>query len=213
MPYPPKPPRKHPELTVAEARTQHLTPYQFKAGEPQANNPRGMTKAQREQYLEAKGLLHQAGPLAIRRLVRLAGIDLERNTLLPDEELPDPRVVLIAAQNLAERVYGRPKEAAEPVAAEAEEPKSININVGFVAASRPQTLEEPREGPIIDGKAAADDVATMESAERGNAAERVPRTEALEVTQSGAWRKAESRSSEHVSKIPVQNASGFSGRR
>jgi hypothetical protein len=95
-------------------------------------------EGQRQQYLEAKGLLHQAGPLAILRLVRLAGIDLETNTLIPDDQLPDPRVVLIAAQNLAERVYGRPKEMERPVAETepAEQPTNTHVTVRFVEASK-----------------------------------------------------------------------------
>ena len=72
MPYPPKPPRKHPDLSAAEARSQHLVPYRYQPGV--SGNPSGMSKSARELYLEARSLAHQLGPGAIRRLGELAGI-------------------------------------------------------------------------------------------------------------------------------------------
>jgi hypothetical protein len=213
MPYPPKPRRKYPELTVAEARTQHLTPYQFKPGEPQPNNPRGLTNAQRQQYQEAKELLHQAGPLAIKRLIRLAGIDLEGNTLLPDEELADPRVVLVAAQNLAERIYGRPKEMLEPAATEAAEPRHVQITVGFVPAPTKPAFEMPAvQGPtgqIID-------TTPLSGSGSHETAKLASEAAAMNVESSGGLRKVgpPARALRAPSlERPVQNASGFSGRR
>jgi hypothetical protein len=109
LPYPPKSPRKHPELPVGEARALHLKPYGFKRG--QSGNPTGMSKSQRELYLEARGLAHKAGPGAIRRLAELAGIPLAGEEWTPLASLDiDPRVVYMACTALAERAYGKPTE-------------------------------------------------------------------------------------------------------
>jgi len=110
MPYPPRPPRKHPELPPAEARTRHLQPYQFQPG--QSGNPSGMSNNQRELYLEARELAHQLGPGAIRRLGELAGIPMDpAQSWVPVEQLDiDPRVVFMASMALCERAYGKPRE-------------------------------------------------------------------------------------------------------
>jgi len=191
MPYPRKSPRKHPNLSVAEARSQHLVPYRFQPG--QSGNPDGMSKEVRELYLEARGLLHQAGPLAIRRLMMLAGIDVERGELVPEDRLPDPRVVLIAAQSLAEREYGKPREMPpEPVPGESGI-GPVTLNVQFV---------QP-ESKAIDVTPLPDQALRPERA--------------LEVTRTGGLRKVgpaapvdDIRTAE---RLPVQSADGFSGRR
>ena len=110
MPYPPRPPRKHPELRPAEARTRHLQPYQFRPG--QSGNPSGMSNNQRQLYLEARALAHQLGPGAIRRLGELAGIPMDpAQSWVPVEKLDiDPRVVFMASVALCERAYGKPRE-------------------------------------------------------------------------------------------------------
>ena len=108
MPYPPRPPRKHPELPPAEARTRHLQPYQFQPG--QSGNPSGMSNSQRELFLEARSLAHQLGPGAIRRLGELAGITPDGRWVPLDQLEIDPRVVYMASVALCERAYGRPRE-------------------------------------------------------------------------------------------------------
>ena len=110
MPYPPRPPRKHPELPPAEARSRHLQPYRFQPG--QSGNPSGMSNNQRELYLEARELAHQLGPGAIRRLGELAGIPMDpAQPWVPVEQLDiDPRVVYMASVALCERAYGKPRE-------------------------------------------------------------------------------------------------------
>ena len=110
MSYPPQRPRKHPELPPTEARTRHLQPYQFQPG--QSGNPSGMSNSQRELYLEARGLVHQLGPGAIRRLGDLAGIPMDpAQPWVPLDQLEiDPRVVYMASVALCERAYGRPRE-------------------------------------------------------------------------------------------------------
>jgi hypothetical protein len=193
MPYPPRPPRKHPNLSVAEARTRHLVPYQFRPG--QSGNPDGMSREARELYLEAKGLLHQAGPLAIRRLIRLAGLDLERGELMPDDQLPDPRVVLIAAQSLAEREYGKPREMPpEPVPGE---DRHFNFSI---------TFPEPKPQPIDVTPALPEQASPEQGPER-----------ALEVARTGGLRKATPAAAvddiRTAERLPVQNSQGFSGRR
>jgi hypothetical protein len=108
MSYPPARQRKHPALSPSEARSQHLQPYQFQPG--QSGNSSGMSNGQRALYLEARELAHQLGPGAIRRLGELAGLT-PGGEWVPLEELNiDPRVILLAATALAERVYGKPKE-------------------------------------------------------------------------------------------------------
>lgn len=113
MPYPPRPPRSHPDLSPAEARSQHLQPYQFQPG--QSGNPSGMSKAQRELLLEAKALAQQLGPGAIRRLGELAGIptDPEQPWVPLDQLDTDHRVIYMAAVAIAERAYGKPPVAIE----------------------------------------------------------------------------------------------------
>jgi hypothetical protein len=109
MPYPLHPPRKHPDLPPSEARAAHLVPYQFRPG--QSANPGGLSKSQRELYLEAKQLAHRAGPGAIRRLAELAGVPLEGEEWVPLAQLDiDPRLIYMSATALAERAYGKPKE-------------------------------------------------------------------------------------------------------
>ena len=110
MAYPVRPPRKHPELSPGEARSRHLQPYQFQAG--QSGNPGGVTRDQRALYLEARDLAHQLGPGAIRRLGELAGIPMDpAQPWVPLEQLDiDPRVVYMASVALCERAYGRPRE-------------------------------------------------------------------------------------------------------
>jgi len=108
MPYPPPRPRKHPELPSAEARSRHLQPYRFQPG--QSGNPSGMSNSQRELYLEARGLVHQLGPGAIRRLGELAGITPDGRWVPLDQLEIDPRVVYMASVALCERAYGRPRE-------------------------------------------------------------------------------------------------------
>ena len=108
MPYPPRPPRKHPELPPAEARTRHLQPYQFQPG--QSGNPSGMSNSQRELFLEARSLAHQRGPGAIRRLGELAGITPDGRWVPLDQLEIDPRVVYMASVALCERAYGKPRE-------------------------------------------------------------------------------------------------------
>jgi hypothetical protein len=110
MPYPPRPPRKHPELPPSEARSGHLQAYQFRPG--RSGNPSGMSNSQRELYLEARDLAHRLGPGAIRRLGELAGIPMDpAKPWVPLEQLEiDPRVVYMASVALCERAYGKPRE-------------------------------------------------------------------------------------------------------
>src|SRR5689334_24675567 len=112
MRYPPRPPRKHPELPPAEARSGHLQAYQFRPG--RSGNPSGMSNSQRELYLEARDLAHRLG--AIRRLGELAGIPMDpAQPWLPLEQLEiDPRVVYMASVALCERAYGKPREKYDP---------------------------------------------------------------------------------------------------
>jgi len=112
MPYPPHPPRKHPHLTVSEARSKHLEPYRFKPGDKPTkfNSPGNKTRTQRELYAEARELAHRAGPGAVRRLAQLAGIPLEEGDDTPRFEDLDPRVAYLAANTLLERAHGKPRE-------------------------------------------------------------------------------------------------------
>jgi hypothetical protein len=110
MTYPPRPSNKHPSVEVArQASTTALAPFRFQPG--RSGNPSGMSKSQRESYLEARKLAHQAGPGAIRRLAELAGLPLEGEEWVPlDRHGVDERVVYMAATALAERAYGKPRE-------------------------------------------------------------------------------------------------------
>ncbi len=78
----------------------------MKIGAP--GNPLGHSGA----YGEAMRLARQAAPNAVRRLIELAEIDQvdENGNLLPLSKNADPRVVIVAANAVIERAFGKPKE-------------------------------------------------------------------------------------------------------
>lgn len=95
MSYPPIS-RKHPGLSPAEARTQHLRPYRFEPG--QSGNPAGFPKGRREQLeaCEAAARAHTEEAIAVL-------VELMRHGA-------DERVRVVAADKLLERGYGRPRD-------------------------------------------------------------------------------------------------------
>ena len=156
MPYPPKPPRKHPDLWPGEARSQHLVPYRYQPGV--SGNPSGMSKSARELYLEARSLAHQLGPGAIRRLGELAGISDPDLPWVPLAQLEiDPRVVYMASVALAERAYGKVREAEavgterkfsdlEPAEREREVERLIALGKEVIARRRAEEPEADSQG-------------------------------------------------------------------
>ena len=160
MPYPPKPPRKHPDLSAAEARSHHLMPYRYQPGV--SGNPSGMSKSARELYLEARSLAHQLGPGAIRRLGELAGISDPDLPWVPLAQLEiDPRVVYMASVALAERAYGKVREA-EAVGTERKfsdlEPAERQREVERLIALGKEVIARRRaEEPEADSQGGGDD--------------------------------------------------------
>ena len=160
MPYPPKPPRKHPDLSAAEARSQHLVPYRYQPGV--SGNRSGMSKSARELYLEARSLAHQLGPGAIRRLGELAGISDPDLPWVPLAQLEiDPRVVYMASVALAERAYGKVREA-EAVVTERKysdmEPAERQREVERLIALGKEVIARRRaEEPEADSQGGGDD--------------------------------------------------------
>ena len=160
MPYPPKPPRKHPDLSPAEARSQHLVPYRYQPGV--SGNRSGMSKSTRELHLEARSLAHRLGPGAIRRLGELAGISDPDLPWVPLAQLEiDPRVVYMASVALAERAYGKVREA-ETVGTEREysdlEPAEREREVERLIALGKEVIARRRaEEPEADSQGGGDD--------------------------------------------------------
>jgi hypothetical protein len=74
----------------------------------QSGNPSGHSG----EYGEAMRLARQAAPQAVRRLIELAEIDQvdDQGNLTPLSAEADRRVVMVAANALIERAFGKPRE-------------------------------------------------------------------------------------------------------
>ena len=74
----------------------------------QSGNPSGHSG----EYGEAMRLARQAAPHAVRRLIELAEIDQvdHHGNLIPLSAEADRRVVMVAANALIERAFGKPKD-------------------------------------------------------------------------------------------------------
>ena len=132
MPWPPHPPRKHPDLSPEEARSKALAPYRFEPGH--SGNPEGLPQSRREQMEVCE---RAALPTVPEAIVTLS--ELMRHSL-------DDRVRTRCAEILLERGLGKAREAPPP---EETPNKRLNVQIHFVKPSHTKGLEEPR-GPIID---------------------------------------------------------------
>jgi hypothetical protein len=98
VPYPPRPQRKHPDLTPSEARTRHLQPYKWQPGE--SGNAMGFPKSRREQLELIEAAAREKSLRMVEILSEMA------------ESSEDERVRVMAAKTLLEYL---PKPAPEPV--------------------------------------------------------------------------------------------------
>jgi hypothetical protein len=135
MPYPPRPPRKYPDLSPAEARAGALAPYRFQPG--QSGNPEGISRSRREQMMACEAAALEKTPEAITTLVELM------------RHSEGDRVRARCAEIIIERGLGKPREALPSLEDENCGPRKFQIV--FV---RPGT---PKPGlPLISNQAGYD---------------------------------------------------------